>query len=628
MRAKLENCLKAVDEVLLGKEVQVRLALTCLLARGHLLIEDLPGMGKTTLSHALARVLGLGFQRIQFTSDLLPGDVLGTSVFDKDSGQFVFHPGPIFSELVLADEINRATPKSQSALLEAMEEGQVTIEGATRPLPEPFFVIATQNPVTQGGTFALPESQLDRFLMRLSLGYPGRAAEKASCCWAKLAATCCRAWNRCSTTQELQALSRARCWRCAPAMRWWTTCCAWWKPRAPSRPLPWACHRGAAWRCWQRPAPGRCWPGATTSSRRTYRPYCPRWPATACATRPTRPGMAAVRWCSGCCAKFRLSEGHAMLVKVRPLWQSWIARRIPPSPSLQLNQRRIFIIPTRQGLAFGGALLLMLLAAINYQNSLAYGLTFLLLSLFIVAILHTYRNLGGLRLSALGAQPVFVGEQAAFRVRLEGEGRNRQAIGLGWEAERMQFADVTADHAEELLLSVPAERRGWLRPGRLRVESRFPLGLLVAWSWVDLDQSVLVYPHPQPGDLPLESGAAENDEEGVRPSGRGVDDYQGLRPYQPGDSRRRLHWKAYSRGQGLLVKDFSALAGRNIWLEFDSLGGDTEGRLSRLCFWVLQLTRRQQPFGLRLPDAQLAVGLDDAHRDACLRALALHGTKR
>lgn len=179
MRARLESCLKAVDHILLGKEVQVRLALTCLLARGHLLIEDLPGMGKTTLSHALARVLGLSFQRIQFTSDLLPGDILGTSVFDKDSGQFVFHPGPIFAELVLADEINRATPKSQSALLEAMEEGQVTIEGATRPLPEPFFVIATQNPVSQGGTFALPESQLDRFLMRLSLGYPGRAAEKA-----------------------------------------------------------------------------------------------------------------------------------------------------------------------------------------------------------------------------------------------------------------------------------------------------------------------------------------------------------------------------------------------------------------------------------------------------------------
>jgi len=179
MRSRLEACLERINQVLLGKGEQVRLAFACLLADGHLLIEDLPGMGKTTLSHALARVLGLGFQRIQFTSDLLPGDILGTSVFDRQSGQFVFHPGPIFAELVLADEINRATPKSQSALLEAMEEGQVTIEGATRALPSPFFVIATQNPVNQGGTYALPESQLDRFLMRLSLGYPARAAERA-----------------------------------------------------------------------------------------------------------------------------------------------------------------------------------------------------------------------------------------------------------------------------------------------------------------------------------------------------------------------------------------------------------------------------------------------------------------
>ena len=179
MRSKLEACLQAVNQVVLGKDAQVRLALTCLLANGHLLIEDLPGMGKTTLSHTLARVLGLSFQRIQFTSDLLPSDILGTSVFDKDSGLFVFHPGPIFAELLLADEINRATPKSQSALLEAMEEGQVTIEGATRALPSPFLVIATQNPSSQSGTFALPESQLDRFLMRVSLGYPARAAEKA-----------------------------------------------------------------------------------------------------------------------------------------------------------------------------------------------------------------------------------------------------------------------------------------------------------------------------------------------------------------------------------------------------------------------------------------------------------------
>ncbi|KXU39515.1 AAA family ATPase [Ventosimonas gracilis] len=179
MQNLLDNCLKTAGKVILGKETEIRLSLTCLLARGHLLLEDQPGMGKTILAHTLARVLGLSFARIQFTSDLLPGDILGTSVFDKNSGQFVFHDGPIFTELLLADEINRATPKSQSALLEAMEEGQVTIEGATRPLPQPFFVIATQNPTHQGGTFPLPESQLDRFLMRLSLGYPSLAVEKS-----------------------------------------------------------------------------------------------------------------------------------------------------------------------------------------------------------------------------------------------------------------------------------------------------------------------------------------------------------------------------------------------------------------------------------------------------------------
>lgn len=178
MRDALQDVLHEVDQVLLGKQHAVKLAVACILAKGHLLIEDLPGMGKTTLSQALARVMGLSYQRIQFTSDLLPGDILGTSVFDRNSSQFVFHAGPIFAELILADEINRATPKSQSALLEAMEEGQVTVDGATRPLPDPFFVIATQNPVSQSGTFALPESQLDRFLMRLSLGYPSLAAEK------------------------------------------------------------------------------------------------------------------------------------------------------------------------------------------------------------------------------------------------------------------------------------------------------------------------------------------------------------------------------------------------------------------------------------------------------------------
>ena len=174
----LDKAIQDIGHVILGKEKQIKLALTCLLARGHCLIEDQPGVGKTTLAHTMAQVMGLAFHRIQFTSDLLPADVLGVSVFNREQSAFEFHPGPIFSHFILADEINRATPKTQSALLEAMEEHQVTAEGETRELPEPFFVIATQNPTHQIGTYPLPESQLDRFLMRIDLGYPDKDAER------------------------------------------------------------------------------------------------------------------------------------------------------------------------------------------------------------------------------------------------------------------------------------------------------------------------------------------------------------------------------------------------------------------------------------------------------------------
>jgi MoxR-like ATPase len=174
----MHNVIFQAEQVILGKPRQIRLALACLLARGHLLIEDLPGVGKTTLAHVLSRTLGLHFQRIQFTSDMMPADILGVSVYQRESGEFKFHEGPIFAQMILADEINRATPKAQSALLEAMEEQQVTSEGVTRPLPAPFFVIATQNPTNQIGTYPLPESQLDRFLMRIQLGYPDAQAER------------------------------------------------------------------------------------------------------------------------------------------------------------------------------------------------------------------------------------------------------------------------------------------------------------------------------------------------------------------------------------------------------------------------------------------------------------------
>jgi len=311
---------------------------------------------------------------------------------------------------------------------------------------------------------------------------------------------------------------------------------------------------------------------------------------------------------------------------LRQHWDRWLARRIPASGSVRLTQRRIFIVPSRVGGAFLLALGLMLLAGINYQNSLAYGLTFLLGSVFVVAILHTYRNLAGLTLKAAGTSPVFAGESGRWYVRLESSGRAHQAIALGWPASDLQTLDVPEHASITCELNAPTLRRGWLRPGRLRVESRFPLGVLVAWSWVDLDQPLLVYPRPLAGELPLHAGAdPQNPDQGRQLRGQGVDDFQGLKAYQPGDSRRRLDWKAYSRGQGLQVKDFASYSGRELDLDFDALDGDVETRLSCLCHWVLVLTDRQQPFALRLPGFYRAPACGEAHREACLHALALFG---
>jgi uncharacterized protein (DUF58 family) len=285
-------------------------------------------------------------------------------------------------------------------------------------------------------------------------------------------------------------------------------------------------------------------------------------------------------------------------------------------------------MPTAVGMTYLLALLLMLVAAINYQNSLAYALTFLLGSVFVVAILHTWRNLAGLELQAGGSEAIFLGEQARFRVRLESRGRLYQAVSLGWPKSGFQQVDVPSGGTCDVELSLPTERRGWLRPGRLRVESRFPLGILVAWSWIDLQLSALVYPRPLEGDLPQATGAGEEEEEGTRASGVGIDDYQGLRPWQPGDSRKRLSWKAYSRGQGLLIKDFRALAGQDLLLDLDMLDGDLEHRLSLLCHWVVELSSRQQPFVLRISGTTLGPDAGTDHRERCLRELALFGLQQ
>jgi uncharacterized protein (DUF58 family) len=313
--------------------------------------------------------------------------------------------------------------------------------------------------------------------------------------------------------------------------------------------------------------------------------------------------------------------------QIKPRWSRWLNKRIPPASSVLLTQKRIFILPSSTGVAFTLALLLMLLAAINYQNSLAYSLTFLLAALFVVAILHTYRNLAGLTVQACGASPVFVGEHGCFRLQLLSTGRAHQAIILGWQADDMQVSDVPENGLSACEISLPSHQRGWLRPGRIRVESRFPLGILCSWSWLDLDQALLVYPRPLIADLPpMLAAGSEQEEQGARRRNAGNDDFQGLRAYQPGDAKQRLHWKAYSRGHGLLVKDFAALAGRDIYLDFSQLGGDVETRLSMLCHWVLQLSAADQPFTLRLPGLELPCATGVAQRDACLRALALFGS--
>ncbi len=302
----------------------------------------------------------------------------------------------------------------------------------------------------------------------------------------------------------------------------------------------------------------------------------------------------------------------------------WLNKRIPPASQVQLNHRRIFILPSRAGLGLMLLLLIMLIGAINYQNSLIYAVTFVLASLFWVSLYHTYRNLSGLQVHGAGSRPVFAGESAPFDLTLRALDREHQSVRLMWPGETPQQADVNSNQEAQVTLYHAVQKRGWFKPRRLRIETRYPLGWFVAWSLVDLNLQVLVY--PKPVDAPLPGAGRSGEGEGEQPYGEGVDDFQGLRAYQPGDSRRRLDWRAWSRGQGLHSKVFAEPLQDSIWLDLDAAPGvDLEQRLGCLAGWILQLEQSSQPYGLSLAGEQQGPALGDAHRDACLLAIALYG---
>ena len=311
--------------------------------------------------------------------------------------------------------------------------------------------------------------------------------------------------------------------------------------------------------------------------------------------------------------------------KPRQWFAAWLTRRLPPVQRIRLQQRHIFIVPSVTGAAYAASLVLMLLVAINYQNSLAYGLTFLLASLGLLSLFHTWRNLAGLTLSAAGSTPCCVGEYGSYRLRLSSTNNDYQAIAVGWDRRQLRLLDVPAETEQYVELSALGQRRGWQSAPRLRIETRFPLGLFVAWSQIDLAQKCLVYPQPLHAPVSAALGQGEEQASEQAKMSAGVDDYQGLAAWQAGDSLRRIHWKAWSKGQGLLVKQFSEQQGPQQVLDFDQLSGDVEWRLSILCAQVLKISQSDQAYSLLLAGQQIGPDLGLAHRQRGLRALALYG---
>ncbi|TLY83680.1 MAG: DUF58 domain-containing protein [Gammaproteobacteria bacterium] len=559
--ATLARALDTLETVILGKPAQIRLCLACLLARGHLLIEDVPGVGKTTLAHALAHVLGLLWQRVQFTSDLLPADIIGVSIFDRASQRFNFRQGPVFTQLLLADEVNRASPRTQSALLEAMEERQVSADGTTYPLPEPFFVVATQNPHEQLGTFALPESQLDRFLMRVTLGYPDSAHERELL----------RGGERRELLSHVApALSAAAVLRVQRAVR--------------------GVHVAE---------PLLDYAQALIARTRERSDLKLGW-------NPVAPLLALAR--ERAAAWMRRRQGADLL-------------------PVALERRRLYILPTGTGVAFAALLFLMLIAGLNYGNSLALFLTFLLGAFALVAMQQCHRNLLGIAVLTVSAPAVFARARGAVHVTLANPaGLARYRVEAALPESPAVAADLTSPEPRRLELPLPALRRGIVRIERLRLATAHPFGLFRAWTWLHVPVEMLVYPRPA-GSLPMPA------ESGARPGARSrggseADEWQGLRPFRDGDSPRQVDWKAYAREAPLLVKEYSPAGSELRVFDFGRLTDpDVEVRLSQLARWVVDAEAHGERYGLALPGVWLPPDRGPEHRHRCLAALALFGTE-
>ena len=313
--------------------------------------------------------------------------------------------------------------------------------------------------------------------------------------------------------------------------------------------------------------------------------------------------------------------------RVQQRWQSWINRRIPPAKHVTLNQKRIFIFPSRMGFFFLLTLLIMLVAAINYQNNMSFALTFLLANLFVIAVLHTFANLAGLTIHAVRASPVFAGQHSEFEV-LFSRTNNRQyyALHLKWQGGKGATVNLVDTDEVHVKLYLETSERGWHNPGRLLIESVYPLGLLRTWTWVDLDVHALVYPRAlASGPLP---GVATDKPDGSAVPIPGTDDFYGLRDYQRGDSLRHVFWKSVAKGQPLQTKQYTAYADRSVWLDWTLFEGlPPEQRLSHLCYWVLEFDRSNEEYGLRMPGVVVEPGCGDNHRLLVLRHLALWGIR-